>query len=181
VANPQAEFWRAPGAEDKRRVPVGTPRKSWQVTELWEVHREISRRIVLGQKNTIIAEALNCTPEMVSTVRNSPTVKTHTEIMSAAADADTVDVAKRILEMAPAALDVLEDILADQYKASQALKFKVAESILDRSGHSKIQKTQNLHAHLTGEQLQAIKARAIEKAREAGITVNLPLAASAAL
>ncbi len=166
---------------DKRRIPEGKPRKSWEVGHLWDIHKEIARRIVLGQKNSVIAEALNCSAQLISMVRNSPAVKSHTDIMSAAADADTVDVAKRILEMAPAALDVLEDILADQHKASQALKFKVAESILDRSGHSKIQKTQNLHAHLTGEQLQAIKARAIEKAREAGITVNLPLAASAAL
>jgi len=160
----------ARGAVDKRRVPEGTPRKSWEVTEMWDVHKEIARRIVLGQKNNVIAEALNCSYQLVSNVRNSPVIKEHTEIMQGAADAECVDVARRITEMAPAALDVLETILTEKEgQASLALKLKTAESILDRAGHSKIQKTQNLHAHLTGDQLNAIKERAIQKARDAGI------------
>lgn len=161
------------GEVDKRRIPVGQPRKAWQVTDMWDVHREIARRIALGQKNTIISEALNCTKEMVSMVRNSPVVREHTELIQAAADADTVDVARRIVEMAPKALDVLEEILEDEERASLALKARVAESILDRAGNSKIQKVQTLSTHLTFDQLQAIKARAIEKARDAGIVVNI--------
>lgn len=162
------------GDVDKRRVPDGAPRKTWQVTELWEVHREIARRIVLGQKNTVIAEALNCTPEMVSMVRNSPVVKDHTAIMCGAADADTIDVAKRIQDLAPDALNVLKNILNDEEgKASLALKARVAESLLDRAGHSKIQKVHTLNTHLTGDQLEAIKRRALEKAREAGALVDV--------
>jgi len=160
------------GALDKRRLPPGAPRKSWEVTELWEVHKEIARRIVLGQKNTVIAQALGCTPQLVSMVRNSPVVKEHTEIMQGAADADCVDVARRISEMAPKALDVLEEILDDRdQNASLALKLKAAESILDRSGNSKIIKSQNLHMSLGQADLIAIKERALQKAREAGITV----------
>ena len=159
---------------DKRRVPVGQERKAWQVSEMWAVHREIARRITLGQKNTVIAEALNCTKEMVSLVRNSPVVMEHSEIMQGAADAETVDVAKRIQDLAPKSLDVLKDILEDKDdRASLALRAKVAESLLDRAGHSKIQKVQSLNTHLTLEQLNGIKARALEKAREAGITVNI--------
>ena len=162
------------GAIDKRRIPEGRPRKSWQVTEMWEVHREIARRIVLGQKNVVVAEALNCTQEMVSMVRNSPVIKDQINLMSGAADADCVDLAKRILDIAPQALEVLEDILKDKHnQASLALRAKVAESILDRAGHSKIQKVQSISTHLTADQLNNIKIRALEKAQSAGMPVNI--------
>lgn len=161
------------GEVDKRRKPPGAPRKVWEVTEMWDIHREIARRIALGQKNVRIAEDLNITPVMVSAVRNSPVVKEHTEIMNGAADAHTVDVAQRIQNMAGKALDVLEEILDNKMVASTALKVRAAESILDRSGNSKIQKTQNLHAHLTSDQLEEIRQRAVEKAKSAGILVEL--------
>ena len=160
------------GEVDKRRMPVGAPRKSWVVSDLWDVHKEITRRIVLGQKNKVIAEALNCTVAMVSLVRNSPAIKEQTELMQGAADAHCVDVAQRIVEMAPKALDVLEGILEGDEPASTALRLKTAESILDRAGNSKITKNHSITTHLSAEQLEAIKQRGLEKAREAGIIVE---------
>ena len=163
----------ARGEYDKRRVPPGTPRKAWEVKELWDLHKEISRRIFLGQKNVVIAEALGCTAQFVCMVRNSPVVKEHTEMMQGAADANCLDVAQRIQEMAPKALNVLEEILdtKNNPSISPALRFRAAESILDRSGNSKIIKSQNLNMNMGKDDLEAIKERALKKAKEAGITV----------
>ena len=161
---------------DRRRVPEGQPRKSWQVTQMWELHNEIARRILLGQKNVVIAKALDCDPQTVSYVRNSPVVQEKIKLMSGAADANAVDVATRIKEMAPKALDVLEKILDNKdEKASIALQAKIAESVLDRAGHSAIRtiRSENLHAHLDKDDIEAIKQRALEKAREANIVVDI--------
>jgi FixJ family two-component response regulator len=142
---------------------------------MWELHHEIARRILLGQKNTVIAESLHCNPQTVSLVRNSPIVKDKIAIMEGAADANAVDVATRIRELAPEALDVLEEVMRAKETASMALRAKVAESVLDRAGHSAVRtiKSEGIHAHLSLDDLNTIKQRAIEKAREAGIVVNM--------
>ncbi len=161
--------------QDKRRIPPNEPRKTWQVTEMWELHHEIARRLLLGQKNTVIAQALNCHPQTISLIRNSPVVQDHLDLMKGAADANAVDVAQRITEMAPEALDVLKEVLEAKETASLSLRAKVAGDILDRAGHSAIRtvRTEGIHAHLTSDDLERIKARALEKARDAGIVVDI--------
>jgi len=167
-------YMRSP-ERDKRRVPTGEPRKTWQVTEMWDLHNEIARRILLGQKNVVIAEALECSPQTISLVRNSPVVQDKLALMQGAADANAVDVSKRIQEMAPEALDVLQEVLRAKEEASMALRAKVAESILDRAGHSAVRtvRTEGIHAHLSSDDLQKIKERAIEKAKAAGLVVEM--------
>lgn len=167
-------YMRSP-ERDKRRTLPGEPRKTWQVTEMWDLHNEIARRILLGQKNVVIAEALECSPQTISLVRNSPVVQDKLALMQGAADANAVDVSKRIQEMAPEALDVLQEVLRAKEEASMALRAKVAESILDRAGHSAVRtvRTEGIHAHLSSDDLQKIKERAIEKAKAAGLVVDM--------
>ena len=45
------------------------PKKGFRVSRIWELHDEIKRRILLGQKNTIIAEELKCSTATISNVR----------------------------------------------------------------------------------------------------------------
>lgn len=167
-------YMRSPD-RDRRRVPPGQTRKTWCVTEMWDLHKEIARRIHLGQKNVVIAKAVGCDPQTVSLVRNSPVVQEHLAIMGGAADADTVDISKRIQELAPQALDVLEEVMNAKEQASLALRAKVAESLLDRAGHAAVRtiRSEGIHAHLTSNDLDKIRQRALEKAREAGIVVQL--------
>ena len=140
-----------------------SPRKGFRVSKIWELHDEITRRILLGQKNTTIAESLQCSTATVSNVRNSPIIQDKLSIMRGARDAYTVDIARDIQEFAPTALNLLKEIVSGTgvgMNASPALRAKEANGWLDRAGFGAIRREQHLHAHLTSEEIEAIKARA---------------------
>lgn len=156
---------------DARRVPPNE-KKSFVVSEMWERHHDIARRIALGQTNKQIAEALGVTTVMVSTVRNSPVVKEKTAELVTQMDSGAVDIGKRIREMAPQALKVLQGVLDDtENTVPLSLKVKTAHDILDRAGHAAI-KTVNanvLHGHFDANDLAEIK----QLARASGVIVDV--------
>jgi hypothetical protein len=156
-----------PGRINDKRFKPPELKKTWQVSKVWELHDEIKRRILLGQKNKVIAEALSCSPQTVSNVRNSEVIQDQLAIMRGARDASTVDIARDIQEFAPKALMLLKDIVrgkGDGESASIALRAREANNFMDRSGHSAIRKhdVRGVHAVLTAEDLESIRQRALE-------------------
>ena len=86
-------------------------------------------------------------------------------IMRGARDADTLDLAKEIRDIAPDALDLLKNIITgegDGEKASIALRARTAESNLDRAGYAAPKRllTENIHGHFTSEDIENLKKRA---------------------
>ena len=79
----------------------------------------------------------------------------------AARDAKSIDVAMQIKEIAPQALDILEEIMKGD-ETQQSLKAKVASDLLDRAGYSPPKKVLGMvaHSHFTGDDIEKIKARA---------------------
>jgi hypothetical protein len=151
---------------DKRFKPPEIKR-TWQVSKVWELHDEIKRRILLGQKNKVIAEALGCSPQTVSNVRNSPVIQDQLAIMRGARDASTIDIARDIQEFAPKALELLKSVVEGKgsgQDASIALRAREANNFLDRSGHSAVRKhdVRGVHAVLTIDDIEDIKRRAKE-------------------
>ena len=144
---------------------------SWQVSSLWDLHHQIVRRIFLGQKNTEIAKALNCTKEHVSTVRNSDIVKTELAKMHQTATNNAVDIAKQISEQAPKALKVLEKLMNDE-TVNPATRARIAMDQLDRSGNAAPKQTNILHAHLTSADIQELKKRALQLGTDNGVVVE---------
>lgn len=145
---------------DRRRAGPGE-RRRYNIKELWDKHREIARQVVLGGTNVSIAEAIGCTPQTVSNVRNSPLGRAEQERLHEGRDEATRDVARRIEEFVPQALSVLEDIITGRTPgASIALRAKVAGGHLARAGYGEVHRVQALHAHLSGSDIQAIKDRA---------------------
>ena len=148
---------------DRRRALPGR-RKTWQVGRVWELHEEIKRRVLLGQKNVDIAEAIHCTPQTVSNVRNSPVIQDELALMKGARDAYTIDIARDIQEFAPKALQMLKQVIegtGEAQNASMSLRAKSAESWLDRAGHGAIRKEAIIHQHLTKEEILSIRERAL--------------------
>lgn len=140
------------------------PRGGFRVGKIWERHDEIARMILLGMKNTEIAEKVGCTAATVGNVRNSPVVQEKLSIMGGARDAYTVDIARDIQEFAPKALALLKDIVLGKgvgASASPALRAREANSFMDRAGFGAVRKEQHVHAHLTAEEIDAIKERAL--------------------
>jgi hypothetical protein len=151
------------------------PRKGFRVSKVWELHEEISRRLVLGEKATKVAEDLGCTPATVSNVRNSPIIQDRMAIMKGARDAKTVDIARDIQEFAPKALELLKDIVLGKglgANASASLRAKEANGFLDRAGFAPVRREQHMHAHLSSEDIDAIKQRAFGSTGRSGPTDN---------
>ena len=150
-----------------RRFQQSIPKKTWQVSKIWESHEEIIRRMTLGQKNIEIASAMNISPAQVSNVRNSPIIQDKLAIMKGARDAYTLDIARDIREFAPKALEVLKDIVNGQDASGlpigPGLKARVASDLLDRAGYAPVRNVsvQSVHAHLTRDDIEELKKRAI--------------------
>lgn len=157
---------------DRRRLPEGAPRKSFEAKQMLDIYQEIARRLVLGQKNVQIANDLNVTKEMVSYVRNSDIVKRQTKHLHEESNKRTVDIATRIKGLAPHAMNLLEDIIVlgqvGEEKLPAKLRAHHAEAILDRAGYAppKEIRSMNLHGHYTSEDIERIKARALGRAQE---------------
>lgn len=141
-----------PATDDGRKYAIQT---------MWDAHREILRLAVTGMKQVDIAATLGVTPVMVSYTLNSPIAKREMENLRAARDLDAVDVAKRIQEVAPIALQTLETLLCE---GNDGMKFKTAVDLLDRAGHAAVRtlRTESLSVHLTKDDIDEIKNRAKE-------------------
>ena len=94
------------------RIPMKRGRK-YAIQELWEVHHEILRRLVLGQKSVDIARDLQISEAMVSYTKNSPISQRKLEIMEGARDADTSSAAAEIKSMVPDAVKLMKDVLVN--------------------------------------------------------------------
>ncbi len=158
----------------------GGNHRGWQVAEMWDSHHEIARRLLLGEKNTEIAKAMNCSVQQVGNVKNSPVVQDKLTIMRAARDAGTIEVAQDIQSMAPIALQRIREALetgevcGKQLTAANILK--ESNNILDRTEGKPTQRidSRSLSMTLTGDDIQMIKDRAKALAK-----VNFPESARA--
>lgn len=133
------------------------------------LHHEILRRITLGQKNVDIAMALNCSAVTVSNIRNSRLGQERLGELHRQRDLSTVDVARSIREAAPKAFQlVLESI--DNEELDMRERLRQANSLLDRAGYAPVRQvsTQMTSLSLTGQDIEALKARAIQAALEDG-------------
>lgn len=152
------------------RLPYTDRSKTFQVTKIWNTHQEIIRRHVLGQKGTDIARALGLSPVTVGYTINSPVVKEKIAELQADRTSTVANMQERIADLQSDAIDYLDTLIHDD-NCDRRLRFSVAKDILDRGGNSKITKVQtsSLNVSLSGEEIQKIKQRGLEMAREAGL------------
>ena len=59
-----------------------TDRRVYEVQQMTDLHHEITRRLLCGQKVKSVAESLGCTPQTVSNVKNSKVVKEKLDIIA---------------------------------------------------------------------------------------------------
>lgn len=137
--------------------------RKYNIKKLWELHANIAQQVSLGKTNVEISETLGITAQTVSNVRNSPIGKDKVEVLTAAMDAETVDIGRRIREFAPKALEYLERIIEGREPgASVALRAKYASMHLARAGYGEITKVHSLNATVSKDDIEAIKQRALQ-------------------
>lgn len=140
--------------------------RKYNIKKLWELHQNIAQEVSLGKSNVEISSVLGITPQTVSNVRNSPIGKDKIEVLTAAMDAETVDIGRRIREFAPKALEYLEKIIEGREPgASVSLRAKIASNHLARAGYGEITKVHSLNATVSKDDIEEIKARALEARR----------------
>lgn len=158
------------GREDREEGwIVGRPatgNRKYQIQDMWAIHKEINRLHLLGMKSVDIAAHLDISEAMVSYTINSPIAKREMAEMEAARDLDAVDVAKKIRDLAPRAVEVFEDVMSSEL---DSMRLKAAAGILDRAGFGPVQKFQGAVAVLTADDIREIK----ERARDIGLMASI--------
>lgn len=152
--------------------------RKYEIQSLQERHREILRRLALGQAPKEIATSLSITPQVVHYVKNSHIGKRELGLIQGARTADAIEVTNQIQELAPEALDTLESLMGDEKESPGSLRAKIAIDILDRAGHGAVKKQLNVSHHLSQEDIDDIKMRSKEVGRDNGIIVDAEVVSS---
>ncbi len=151
---------------DGRRNPDGN--QNYELCRMYGMHDEIVRLYTSGLKFVTIAHHLQISPQTVSNLINDPLAQARISKLREARDAEAVEIGSRIMEIAPLAVDMVKKALlegiskgdTDNKKLSAGIR---ASSLVLDHAHPKTVKTENIHGHVTWEQLQAIKKRRMEK------------------
>lgn len=136
------------------RLPTG--HRKYQIQEMWDVHHEITRMLLLGMKHVDIARELGISEVTVSYTANSQVVQRQLDLMRGARDMGAVDIGARIQAMLPKAAQALDELLDSQV---EAIRLRTAQDVLDRGGYGAVQKVAALHGQLSREDLDDIKQR----------------------
>ena len=141
--------------------------KPYQIEQLWDIHHEILRLALIGNKPVEIAAHLGVSPAMVSYTLRSPIAARQLECMHADRDGSAIKVAEEIKKLAPRAVEVLEELLDDPLPN---MKLAAAKDILDRAGYAAVRlvKAEVQHSHFTSEEISEIKQRA----RDIGLLID---------
>lgn len=146
------------------RIPTGD--RKYEISRMWDTHHEIVRLASCGAKEVDIAAILGVTPTMVSYTLNSSIVKRQLQLLRAARDLDSVDIAKRIHEIALVAVEKLAGIVENS--VDEKVTLAACRDILDRDGFGAVKKMQvdSRSLVLTADDINEIKQRAKDLARE---------------
>ena len=145
--------------------------RKYEIKALQDRHREILRRLALGQSPKEISTSLSCTTQVVHYTKNSQIGKRELGLIQGARTADAIEVTNQIQELAPQALETMTDLMNHE-ESPGSLKAKIAIDILDRAGHGAVKKNLNLNQQLTQKDLDDIKDRAKEVGKQNGIIVD---------
>lgn len=166
---------------DKKIVIKTTPEndrrtvaeREYQIKNIWNHHQEMIRRAAVGQKPKDIAAALGVTTATVGNVIYSELGKKAIAALQAEMNTRVVDVGRRIREIAPDAIDLIDKVV-NYHKLNPEekvalngeipdIKTRISTSldILDRAGHGAVKKVAGVIAHgvMTKSDIEEIKRR----------------------
>ena len=138
-----------------------------QLGHIMPYHREIARRLILGQRQVDIANAIGLTQGRLSIICNSPLFKMELQKLADLRDAGVGDIGKTLQEVSPIALEVIERTML--MSRSDAIRLRAAETILDRAGYGAIQKSlvnvkkSISYENMTGNELRQLVKERVER------------------
>lgn len=140
----------------------------YEPKRLRERHHLIIRLAVLGTlTRQEIANIVGCDYQMVRYTLDSRLGRERVDYLRGQLDGKALDLASEMMHLAPAALDVLEQVM---FKSSdERLKLQAAKEILDRAGHGAVQRHKAEVRIIGDREVAEINRRALERARGAGL------------
>ena len=131
--------------------------------DLQTQHRNVARLKFAGLRPTEISTKTGLAISTVRSILSDPLCKAYIEKLDNLAEEEIVSVRKRMIKLNNKALDRIEDILdANSAKVPWAVILNAAKDNLDRTGYQVVQKSQYMHAHLTKDDINELKQRAVE-------------------
>ncbi len=144
---------------------------TYQLQKLRGRHHLILQLAAKGMKGVEISQVLQISEVAVSYTLNSELGKQKLAALLGEADLDTIDVIKEFGELAPIAVEVIEEVLVNP-AAKHADRLSAAEKILNGAGFARRQQIDiNVH-HVTDEEIQEAKVMARQRGRLAGVVIE---------
>ena len=153
------------------RIPRGK-HKHVNLTVLWEHHKEIARRLLLGERQFEICKSLSVSPSWLSIMTTSPAFIKYLDSLRARTEIGLKDVRSEITAGAKDSVTVLRNLLKSSNENIQA---KVAMDFLDRDGYApaKVMQVQSTTVHLTADRIEQLKEKRKELLSQSQMTIAL--------
>lgn len=144
---------------------------TYELQKLRGRHHLILQLAAKGMKGVEIAKVLNISAVAVSYTINSELGQQKLAVLLGEADLETIDVIKEFGELAPVAIEVIEEVLLKP-GAKDSDRLSAAEKILNGAGFARRQQLDiNVH-HVTDEEIQEAKIQARQRGRLAGVVIE---------
>lgn len=137
------------------------PDRPIKIAGMKERHHEIKRRLIAGDRYVDIARDMGMTQSWLSIVVSSPVFQMELQKLRAEADREAADISKRLTNLSPDAMTVLERAIRGKngdFKPpdgiSAAKQADIALTVLERDGHGKPQQTTPSTANVKVEIVQ---------------------------
>lgn len=142
-------------------LPTSPKPRHYEPKEFHARHDEIIRLKLSGMKHTDIATELGITPAAVNYTVNGVLGKARMGELRLGADLDAGDTYDLLAQAAPDAAEFLAETLGN-VETPTTERIRVAQDILDRTGHGKVHKVQQNINHNGSVGIARIKERAVE-------------------
>lgn len=142
--------------------------QGYDLQKLKGIHHRIIRLHLEGLSNKDIAQALGCTPQMVSYTINTDLAQEKIAVLNGEMDLAQLNAQRQARELAPVAVEVLQEIMLDRNNKATDRRL-AANSVLDRGGLPKSRNVSVQQSHLSSGDIDDIKKIAKEQAREQGL------------
>lgn len=132
------------------------------------IHREVIRRLVMGQRPADIAMALGISEGTIYNMQRSELFQQELQRMQGLRDKNAVDVSDVLRDIAPVALNVVERIMYSSQ--SDKVRLDAARDILNRAGYGttlRVVSDINYHQY-TDDELEQILASRLERLKGNG-------------
>lgn len=137
-----------------------------QIKLLTDRHREMARRLVVGERQCDVAHAFGISQARMSDIARSPVFMDYMNQLHYRRDLAAMDIARSVKQGASRGLELLLRILTEgteeNNKADLRTKTQVAQDLLDREGSApRLSRTQasqqTTNLHLTSEDIEELK------------------------